>query len=170
MKSITMAFVTLLLLSEPSAAGPDATTSYLIDDTASMMDIGMLRLNTFLVEGSFGIATFDWESNRFTIRANALTMSDDPAIAEKACGDWVNRIRNVALVNPDDGKPSYGQTQFSIFFEHVGFDRKNAPKTLSQDLDRLFVLECVTYPKDARLTVSAPLLGKTYSVQNEPWP
>lgn len=150
----------------PVAAGPDVTTQHLLDDAATMLDLGMLRLEMRLAQDDLGSARYAWSENRILIESSIFLTgaAKTEQSVEAICAGWLKSVRFAAGVNAD-GKAYTGNSDFSGFFRHYGVGRVNAPKALYEDLDELFVLKCGGFVDGVAITISAPLLGKTYAVE-----
>lgn len=146
----------------PAHAGPDAAATYIMGEPASLMDIGMLRLERHLDGAAWVI--YDWDSNTFVLTTFRPATEGDPGAQERACVEWVSEIRSLAAINKETGKP-YGQgSVFADMFTHTGFVRKNQPDNLLEQIDRMFQLRCFGGGE----RIEAPLLGAGYSVARRP--
>lgn len=155
----------------PAFAGPDASAQYLTNTPVTMMDLGILRLNLALRSQSGGFSSYDWDTNRIQIEApfdieygSYLTIEQ----AEAACATWITKVRTQFGVDAEKGTPLLFEITFAAkLFEHEGYENANVPKTLYQDIDRMFVLQCAAGIPEKRLKVSSPLLGKGYSISKD---
>lgn len=148
-------------------AGPDATINHLMDDSVSMLDFGILRMNLTLKEKDLGGATYLWDENRIVI-SHILTLKyfGDHEAAENACAEWVKNVRRVAWIDTETGKPTFSTSWFATYFSHNGFKRLSAPQDLDENLDKIFQLKCIAFTEDGQaLTVTAPLIGTGYSLE-----
>lgn len=165
--------LTVAITAFPALAGPDETTQALMDDSASMLDLGLLRMNLMLASNSLGSASFDWEQNRITVSeygpdfATFATKKDKTADdVEIRCANWVRAVRIIAAVNPDDGLAYFGTTSFADMFSHYGFEH-GLLKNPSASIDGLIQLRCRHFVAQKPVEITAPLLGKGYSVSKE---
>ena len=151
--------------SMPCFSGPDATSSRLMSDPATMLDIGLVRLDLWLQAQGLGLSYFDWDSNRIIIEAPAdVRDAVSEPDAEQKCASWINEFRQRTAIDVN-GKPWTGSTQLSSFFRHRGFVPSAEPPTYSAEIDRLFLLNCQGHWGKDYIVVFAPLLGNTYSVE-----
>lgn len=165
MKSLSLASLVVILMLRPAVAGPDDTTQNLISDPASMLDIGILRIDLALRSQDLGFLLFDWNANRLYVQKIILDGFPDAKSAEEACASWVWNVRKLADIDRETGKPYGAHSRFADFFSHEGFQRNNTPGSLYVDLDRLFILNCSAYGAEGSVSVTAPLLGTTYSIE-----
>lgn len=157
--------ILLCLMPVRAICGPDATTQFLLDDSASMLDFGLLRLDILLSEKQLGTAQFLWDGNIFLI-STILTGNETHELAEAACSQWVKDVRIAALVNGATGEPLYKNSTFAPYFDHNGFARNARPENLLQEIDKKFLLKCFSFFQGyEKTTISAPLLGTGYSVE-----
>jgi hypothetical protein len=164
-------FCIFVICGQPVLSGPDETINYLMNDTASMMDIGMLRLSFALQRDAIGFANYNWDENRIKISApylNANGAYDTAEAAEKACSKWVTELRRVFGVNPATGKPFWGESSRAAdYFRHRGFNKMNAPETLYEDIDKLIIFECYANSAESLVKVTGALVAKGYSVAKD---
>lgn len=156
----------------PSAlfAGPDKTTQHLMNDPLTMMDFGLYQIRETLRQSEMpdgsamvGGAAFDWDGNR--IRIERFQYANTSVDFESACAEWISTVRQIAGVNRDTGAAFAGYSNFARYFDHISFNRLNAPEGWQRDLDKLFELKCASYSITPEIIITAPLLGKTYSVE-----
>jgi hypothetical protein len=83
---------------------------------------------------------------------------------EEACSNWVSTIRAEAFVNETTGQAMYETTSFSSYFNHYGFRRAAVPDDLMTNIDKIIMLECHVFAENVVMEVTAPLLGRGYSV------
>ncbi|WP_417272736.1 hypothetical protein [Celeribacter halophilus] len=164
-------FFILAICGQPVLSGPDETTNFLIADTASMMDIGILRLNLELQSNSLGYASYKWDENRIKITAPYQNLNgpyDSEEAAEEACSKWVAELRQELWVDPETGKPFLGGTSIaSDFFQHQGYHKTNTPETLYEDIDKLIIFECYARYSENVVTITGSLVAKGYSVAKD---
>ncbi len=108
-------------------AGPDDLTKWLMNEPASMMDIGLLRFQKFLDEQDRLEDTFvgyEWDTDRFLVHRMETAQSlpnEDSARAK--CEDWFHRVRRTFHVDPDTGELLFNTWQFAEFFSTYGYAR-----------------------------------------------
>lgn len=174
MKIIPTTLAALLIGTAAAQAGPDEVAKWLIQDPASMIDLGVLRIDLALSNGSGapgGRATYDWDKNRFTITGSAGQVESADK-AEKACEEWVNSVRVAAFIDTSTGNPYLGKASlFAELFSHSGFERTNAPADLYTTIDKMIELRCYgSFKLDGDLKIieaNAPLLGTGYSLKKD---
>lgn len=139
----------LLLLTTSANAGPDKTTGYLIDTPASLMDLGILKMESHihrLTQGTkfcsaslFPFVEYNFNSN--TIAISSTGIAYDLEYARLDCEDWFGRVRFAAGYD-DDRKKFIGIARtFSIFagyFQHSGYvvGRNEVTRLRLEDLDK----------------------------------
>ena len=125
------------MLPTMAASGPDSTTKWLMDDPATMLDLGILNLNVQLAARSLGSAGFLYDENRINIRMPAEIFWADfvtPDEVEKRCAKWVDDVRGFAGVQRETGNAFYENTRFADLFRHQGFEIARVPSSLYTDL------------------------------------
>lgn len=140
----------IVLVGATAMADPDSTSDRFLNDSPSMMDWGILRLELALQ--SYGIlvhgsVSYDWSRNRIDItRTESVAESVSRSEMEGLCRDWFQAVRSFALIDPETGSLSgpFGYTEFAGYFGHIGFGRTlngiEEPQALA-DLDRIFYLQ-----------------------------
>lgn len=165
MRTRLLALIAICLLPVKALSGPDETTQHLMNDSATMLDFGMLRLNLSLEAATLANAYFDWDENRIYIW-RYFQENETADVGEETCSQWIGDVRLKSGVNRDTGKPFEKTSLFAGYFAHHSFKRNSAPETLYQDIDKLFVLRCTGQIKGGGfITIFAPLLGSGYSLE-----
>lgn len=118
-------FALYVLGSLPSAleAGPDDTVKHLMNDSASMLDFGLLRLDLILAHESLGTSYYLWDQNQIVIAETFFDTSSRER-AEKTCAEWISDVRKLAFVRQKDGKPVFESSRFSDFLDTVDTQQK----------------------------------------------
>lgn len=165
MKRLLIALSLFLLESQPASAGPDDTTRYLMSDSASMLDIGILKNDILLLASDLGSMHFDWERNRLVIIK--FFLNNDLSRAEEQCASWINSVRDVGLIDRSTGKPFsvFVYSKFASNFAHSGFDRTSTPQAVYASIDKIIVLQCTVTDQRSSVNLNAPLLGTGYSME-----
>lgn len=156
--------VTIVLAANAAGAGPDNITSYLMNKQASMMDLGMLRLQIDL--GEKGSVAYDWDSDKIQVGKFTFYVSEGEADSEKHCSNWFSEMRGNAGIVATSGKPFMNQSFWATKFAHSGWVDNSNPDNLYAELDKKFSLQCI----HGDFNAIAPLLGTTYSVETNPAP
>jgi hypothetical protein len=146
----------------PVAADPGSSATYLMNEPATMMDVGILQTQEMLSggKGSDGAefiasVSFDWDKNQFKIEATRIypPYIGSKEKARQECRVMVNKVRLQLGVSPATGKPLFGKSSnFAQAFSHSGFEKKSIPKTLYSDID---AMTRVSANLDALLTAKA---------------
>lgn len=184
-----MKFILIFLLSAlfPTHAisGPDETTNRFINNSPSLLDFGIYKLDTYL-SGSpklrkLGLITvfFDWEDNTITVQSWTLIPFNSKKAVVEACTDWFEEMRWQAGINSVSGEfLSSKQTisTFAEFFSHEGYMRTIAGKSDDDalvELDKKFrlayhgVIDASVAPTERTITCNGKLLSKGISVTAE---
>lgn len=163
MQTRLLPVIALCLLPARLFAGPDETTQYLMNDSASMLDLGMLTLNLRLSQNKLGYASYDWDANRIRIKYLLFQELNDEE-AEEACAAWVQRVRVYAGINIKTGQPALETSSFAELFTHYGFQRKSEIDNLRHNIDKMVTLQYQHVRSGNPIMVNAPLLGTGYSL------
>ncbi|MBL1438363.1 MAG: hypothetical protein COB08_019465 [Rhodobacteraceae bacterium] len=176
-------------------AGPDVTTNYLMDEPASMLDIGVLRINMrmsaddelsgFTLSYKFDENVFEFRRTTWILynlldevevvenptdeqaRIEILQVAQNAAIAAKECEQYIEPLR--AWFGT-----SGGSTLASQYFGHYGYKPANIPDDIYSDLDGKFTIDVLLFiPQKSRMGINgvvgfsctAPLLGAGFSTQ-----
>lgn len=159
--------IILMFVGGSAHAGPDATTNWLMDEPASMLDLGLLRLNMQLQQAKLGSASFNWDTNRVQIYTFQYfnEVQSDETDPEALCRKWVMDVRAEGFISEETGKALYDYSSYSAHFTHAGFKRKSTPDKLEQSVDSLTELSCLIMVGTERTRVTAPLLGTAIFVE-----
>ena len=136
--------------------GPDEITNRLMDEGVSLLDWGILRIQMRLSSDtriSSALVSYDWENNQIMIEGsnydNGTGKPEEDA--QKECSQWFRSIRLSAMVDPDTGKPYFGEASiFARLFEHEGWEKTVDGKSTSDvatSLDGKIFLKYYVYMK-----------------------
>lgn len=162
---------TLLMLPPLAIADPGPATRYLIDESASLMDIGILRAELRLVqsrdsftkiyEDSSGVkivslltdVIYDYKDDTLNLEIRPLVR--EPGNAEQGCRDLQTA--------------SHGWLRDVIpyLFGHTGYHASNRPEDLPKQIAERTVVYCIaqTYPRRNNIvSVRMPLSSDKISV------
>ena len=192
-----LALALCALLTSPAKADPGPVVNWLVNEPASVFDIGMMQLRSHLKEmesewrlnprkSAYGPiqfhAFYDLEINRIGIqgwldfREGELDLLER-SVVESVCDDFFRSIRISAGVSEHTGDIApgiSGGSFFSDFFNHVGYINKSAPENYQRRLDRIFTIT-LKYPtlrfygtdRGPRYTCSGPLLDTGFSMKKD---
>ncbi len=157
-----LAVVSCLAAVTSARAEPGPVGQWLMNEPASLFDIGMIRLkmeaktwelqdfayNTEMKE-AYGqppgyIAGYDWDENRIVVQGWLGIKSEERPDAELACKKVLSLISDRAGVVPDTGKFSLSDMTNSVFadyFSHIGYEVKDAPEDYKSRLDQIFLIK-----------------------------
>jgi len=163
----------------PTLAGPDSTTSYFTRTPASMFDVGMLRLDLRLktIKDSSdypskyptAYANYSFKDDEIIIAISSFSFKGTNSEAETYCSEWVRIIRLFAGIDTNTGKPVYAHSHFTELFSHDGYTNEPTDNALAK-LDPKFLLSCylLGMGMDGKaVSITAPLLGTSYSIEKE---
>ncbi len=175
---------TLAPITLPAHAGPDDTTKLFMNRPATLLDLGMLRLNLLLDEigdESYypsGLpspyVSYHWDRDRIVISVIKFSHDSASKEGEELCAEWISFLRARANVSSKTGEAA-GGSYFVDQFTHSGFTNESITQATPK-LDRKFQLRCSLNIRNKSknseryfrtITVTAPLLGTSYSVQIE---
>ena len=152
-------------------ADPGPVVNWLMDEPASLFDVGMLRLD-LLVEGwenhtefleikqRFGSSSwtnswYNFEENRIYVTISVFDGIDvDNAGRKAVCRELIDFMSRQAGVDLTTGKLIWDKMESSSFadsFEHRDYTKTSAPSDYQSRLDGIFVLRAVV-GKDPQLT------------------
>ena len=154
-KSAAVLAVALCLANaNATRADPGPVVSWLINEPASLLDLGLLRLNLYLEkEGVFvqdpeGVTTSAYvdyflEANRIKIIVNYFEQSIKKTVElREICKRVITRLRRFGYIDPDSG--NYGgqntHSKYAEYFSHICYEIKDAPENYRSRLDKLIVL------------------------------
>ena len=153
-RAAVVAFASLLATSH-ALAGPDGTAKYLMNEPASMMDLGIERLKSIVTfKNVFGAEygktragigiNYDWDENKVVIDLFPDQQFQDAAAFDAYARSHIGIVRALLWVNPDtgrvDAKGANGASLVATFFTHAGYTRKNTPKDLDKEIDKLILV------------------------------
>jgi hypothetical protein len=171
---IVIIFIILFISGSMAKAEPTSNIQYLIEDSVSMLDWGLSKIDRDLepvlnypIELGFNSDTiigssinYDLEKNRIVIDVYiSKATSQDQAILW--CKKIVGLIKTRLNVDNDTGKPFLEATgALYPYFSHQGYKDKSEPKGLYKELDNIAVIN-IRVETEASKTVKceAPLLG-----------
>jgi len=171
----------LTLSALPTHAGPDETTSRLMNEYASLLDFGILRLQLRLDKLTTippSAVSYVWDDNVILISSFSVDSEWPRDRVEQACTDFFFDVRANAGIDQDTGKV-FGvldSTFFADLFNHYGYSNTIAGKSTDEfaiALDQKFQLRFTWFsyssvPGTVRsIECSGPLLDKGYSVKVE---
>lgn len=132
-------------------ADPDSVTDHLMDESPSLLDWGLMRLENKLESNDKLLltptVTFDWNSDTITIFSFDTESPSENTKEESVqhCSEWFEIVRTSAGVSPWTNELR-GQlaSVFSVLFAHNGYRRHHNGKSIDDflhDLDNKFLLE-----------------------------
>lgn len=186
MKKIILIAGLILLIAGNGQAEPTPKISYLMNEPASLFDLGMFALNEQLRRNilfldsepkkwiSKGLiwAYYDWDKNRIKIFYRNILDNPFPGTKDESknkCKDIMVFIKLHLFVDGLTGKFFLGKENSSMadLFGHFDYTNKNEPKGLSAELDNITEIS-VFFPyktknKEGHIRCTSPLLSKEVS-------
>ncbi len=156
-----LAVVLCLANANATRAEPGPVVKWLINEPASLFDIGMSRLATETTRwgrakeiaelreqlGALIVfwSTYNFPDNRIFLSGLIQDIGDLLADRKAICRKLIDFMSIQALVDPKAGQlmPGVETSGFSIYFQHLGYVNKSAPSNYQSRLDRIFILEAL---------------------------
>jgi len=178
LKQTLLAALTAANIATTSAAEPDETIAHLMDDSPSMLDFGIFRLERFLNKTgqvSEAVIRYDWDRNAIEISGRFFdghTISEGEALQK--CDSWFETMREIAGIDIETGKlqPWYEVSEFAWHFKHIGsVQREHSMNHFDeQKLDQTFRIRFVVADvanashESFRLICDGALLSNDYAI------
>jgi hypothetical protein len=152
-------------------AEPDSTVRYLMNEPASMFDLGMLKLkrdlDDWLKDPHVNVfVSYDWNTNRIEIKvSDTKDVYKIKKYARNWCDETICEIKRLLDVNCSTGKPLLPKMGSLLYdyFTHAGYVNKGGPKDPGGKLDNIVNITVGTYWGDGKdrkpLRCGVPLLG-----------
>lgn len=158
-------WIVLMLLPLCAQGAPGGVTQYLINEPASMLDVGMVRLDnlTTWFRGAVGLywrhvdinSQYDPDTDRISI---SITTMDTTSTAEQmkdGCREALQQLQIVVLKSLPD------------LFQHVGYSNPMEPEKLGATLRGMIQLRCTVWGRstaDVRFDASQRLDAKQMTI------
>lgn len=158
MKNAVMAVCLLAAFVPQSQAEPNESANFLINDSVSLLDFGIYKLENEIKEfrndltirfqpphSSF--VDYDWDENKITI---VLSYGDpgNPPVKEikSEIVSVVAALKKNFGVGPT-GEPFQkgGFSRVGDYFSHRGYTKKNMPQHLKRDIDNMVEIKIIFY-------------------------
>ena len=149
---LILIFIFMCSSFKPVLADPTPSISYLMNEPASLFDLGMFKLNWHLKNTSilFGTkfdsksvtvdAIYTFDQNQITIGFSAGEVMSNIDAGKEYCQEIIGGIKKTLFVNPHTGIPFDigGMNTYKLIFSHEGFyEKKDQPKNLYSDLAKI---------------------------------
>ncbi|WP_105901063.1 hypothetical protein [Vibrio gangliei] len=135
----------LLAVSTNLSAEPSRSISYLMEDSLSMFDWGVFRMESSMTTIKFkeldlishyGRADYDWDSNRINLETVVYpSYKSLEKLGSKAiCRQAITQVKEHFGygIDEDDLRALFG---IPSYFKHTGYVKKNVPESLGKDLE-----------------------------------
>lgn len=167
---IVIAGLVILLFGVGAApAGPTKTVRNLMTEPATMFDLGIVRLESFLRNNQPGKldVSYDWERNKIQInvvRINRMSKQNKKTNVEdfrRQIQHDIQKIRKDLNVNPATGEIDSGYTTLENCFRHAGNSPQDEPTSLKNELYDMIEISAkvIVHRNDLFLEARAPLKG-----------
>ena len=158
---VTLGMLIGLATPKVSHAEPNPAVQWLINEPASVFDIGMIYLDSFLkrrlANDGHAFAIYDWKKNRISITATKEIKNPDEL--KKTCKLFLGYLRAIGGVYNGKTKSNLSSV-FSVMFSHIGYQSSNQPKDLWVKLDNIFDLTVEISAKGKTVICTGPLLSE----------
>jgi hypothetical protein len=167
-----------------AASAPGDATKWISEDSASMMDLGLLKLDLWVSDIAEGLKTmsnndvevyhtysgYSWDDDEIIVAATIYQIKPTLALSEKECQRFLSRVRAYAGVDLETGAlnkfNAQSNSRISDLFKHEGFKRLNAPSDLFAKIDQRIVIQCHVMKDDEKsfipfMLMSGKLLSST---------
>lgn len=172
----TITILTTLTLSfgAPVTAGPDETIKALMNEPATMLDLGILKLQLHLNQVESNPfrkwnVIYNWDDN--TIDLNTYSHSKaDVKDAKDTCSEIVTGLRSEAGYKAD-GSVILGISSFAYFFDHMGWQvgSNEEVRERQEDLEKKFRIRITDFVTieggPGRLECTARLPGTSFATE-----
>jgi hypothetical protein len=157
-----LAVVLCLANTNATRAEPGPVVNWLMNEPASLFDIGMLQLTTTVwgwsdrkeikqmsaqLGGTIWFAPmYQFDENRIYVAASVSdAVGIDGAQRKAICKNLIEFMSRMALVDSVTGKPMMGfeHSGFSSEFAHLAYRSTSEPENYRVRLDRIFVLKAI---------------------------
>lgn len=170
---LALTLILVIIVSGAARAGPDELTRKLMNESPSLFDFGMLRLQlrlNNLTEGKYWpkefwspTVSYDWEQDEVRISIRSFNKFDDKENAMSGCKDVFGLVRDLAFIDPKTGKlfsvSPDPYSQYAALFQHIDYRNRIESDDLN-DFDKKFKLVCNVDKRGQALVVGrAPLLS-----------
>ena len=162
-----LAVVSCLVNTNTARAEPGSVVDWLMNEPASLFDVGMLRLqratkrwiNESVSEGpGFGepylagayfSAIYDWDENRIYVSGFIQEEFADTTRQKSACKATIRYMSAKAGIDSTTGRAfvPLDSTLLSGHFNHFYYDTASQPKDYRSRLDQVFVLRAFVGPQ-----------------------
>lgn len=167
-------------------ADPGPVVNWLINEPASLFDIGMMRLQKRVddyihmqtderMKRFRMIVLYDWNTNRINIRG--YIAGDNPVLLEERrrqfqvmCEVYFRNIRRLGAVDPKTGRHVDGNSYYSDLFAHSGYGSKEEPFKYMMRLDHIIMIEFRypnSHPTLKPWSCTGPLLDSGFSIKED---
>ena len=156
-------------------ADPGPVVNWLMDEPASLFDVGMSRLERE-IERKFEIRDrqrevtssvhYNWDRNRIYIWANIFWLQkpkeDQMTKFKDDCKSMIGDLRQVGGINRKTGGYNVTPSVYSWSFQHFGYQTTSAPEDFQTRLDKIITLGVLVAAMDftePRVQCRGPLVS-----------
>ena len=162
-------------------AEPVPSVNYLMNEPASMFDIGLMRLKTAFNNhvGDWKIggiepklyAYYDWNKNRIFINVSYGFYNETPKYLTTQVENMILLFKKTLFGLDDIGMPDpqVGSSTLYRYFDHDSYQSQNRPKNLGIELDSITEIGVAVWisGKDKPPICESPLIGKNFFWKRE---
>ena len=151
-----LAVAGVAISANPTLADPGPVTNWLMNEPASLFDLGMLRLklevekytervfNNFSPKktGAIGWAEYDFSKNRITIGYEAKTFARRK-FNKSECKKYIANVQILIGQVIDGRPPPVGYSNAAALFSHSQYVNSSEPQNYRKKLDDIFIIEII---------------------------
>jgi hypothetical protein len=180
MKKLFLAVLFVFTFSQMSYAEPGITILRLMDEPASLFDIGMIRTSQYVEkyckDSKFNDgkvrthAYYVWDINRIHIQMFAyikktMTKKSEIIGAKK----YLSEFKEQFGINPGTGEytdSDYNSSQLANLFSHSGYDNRSLPKNFGEEIDKIIRISIQVYDSNHDMVTDCdcPLLSPEFAI------
>ena len=155
-------------------AGPDSTTSHFMNSSATMFDIGLLRVDrlirtyqyaSYFAEGmALQAPSYNWDDDIIKIEVifNNFNKVPDPVVTEY-CKQAIEGLQALGGVSETGAYLYSNRSQYADAFSHNGFAVAGENELLLE-LDKKFTISCMVFAENRmQEQYTKKLLGRSIS-------
>ena len=161
--------LTVLILPIAVCAEPSPAIQKLMNEPASLFDLGMHNLNDHLAYAfpakgiNVTVANYDYSRNRIRI-SRSETLDSGQDFAKSICETYAQEIKGALGVH--DGDKLILNT-IGSFFAHDGYENKKTPKNIGIEIRNITEIEVILFCRGGSVTCYGALDGKSINFKNK---
>ena len=176
---LKLTLVLIIFVSNTARASPDEVTRKLMNESPSLLDFGILRLQLKMDDLRTGkywpneffspTVSYDWDHDQIRITIMSFNAFDDKENAMSGCKDVFSKVRDRGFIDAKTGQlyeiSPNPYSQYAALFQHIDYQNRIDSDDL-KDFDKKFKLICdVRIPGQSLLLGHVPLLSSKIYVE-----